>query len=307
MVNLRAFRRSITVRNRHRVVNVGHPQIEHVGYQPPEGKAGEVEAHRVSEMVDRVGAEEFVGLQRLEFHALLVVTQGHERHMVDFADHDLGPGSVLWLRPGQVQAWGDTTAFDGHVLIWPAGLVDPAVDRLVGVESAYGPREWNLSAEAREEIEPLLAMLDRLSPDESMPRELRSATLAHLLETLLLRLAAHAGATGTVEALPEPFVAFREMVEARHAEWHDVREYAAALGWSARTLARATARAAGVTPKRMIDDRILLEARRLLAHTHQPVHRVGSRLGFDDPSNFTAWFAHRAGVRPSEFRARMRR
>lgn len=286
---------------------MGHPEIEQVGYQPAEGKAGEVESHRVSEMVARVGPEEFVGLQRLEFHALVVVTSGGERHMVDFTDHDLGPGSVLWLRPGQVQAWGDTTAFDGHVLIWPAGLVDPAVDQLVGVESAYGPREWQLDEAARAEVEPLLVLLDRLSDDESTSRELRAATLAHLLESLLLRLAAYAGAAGTVESLPEPFVAFREMVERRHAEWHDVRDYAEALGWSARTLARATARAAGVTPKRMIDDRILLEARRLLAHTDQPVHRVGSGLGFDDASNFTAWFAHRAGVRPSEFRARMRR
>lgn len=286
---------------------MGQPEIEHIGYRPAEGKAGEVEAHRVAEMVARVGPEEFVGLQRLEFHALVVVTRGRERHMVDFADHDLGPGSVLWLRPGQVQAWGDTTAFDGHVLIWPAGLVDPAVDRLVGVESAYGPREWHLDASGRDDLEPLLAMLDRLSPDESVPRELRSATLARLLEALLLRLATYAGATGAAGPLPEPFVAFREMVEQKHAEWHDVREYADALGWSARTLARATARAAGATPKRMIDDRILLEARRLLAHTDQPVHRVGSRLGFDDASNFTAWFAHRAGVRPSEFRARTRR
>ena len=288
-------------------MNVGHPGIERVGYAPPEGKAGKVEAHRVSEMVARVGAEEFVGLQRLEFHALVVVTHGSERHMVDFADHELVPGSVLWLRPGQVQGWGDTKAFDGHVLIWPAGLVDPAVDRLVGVESAYGPREWHLGEAARAELEPLLAMLDRLSPDESLPRELRSATLAHLLETLLLRLAGLAGTAGSTDSLPEPFVAFREMVEREHARWHDVREYADALGWSARTLARATARAAGVTPKRMIDDRILLETRRLLAHTDQPVHRVGSALGFDDPSNFTAWFTHRAGVRPSKFRARMRR
>lgn len=289
------------------MVDVGHTQIEHVGYLPAEGKAGEVEAHRVSEMVARVGPEEFVGLQRLEFHALVIVTAGRERHMVDFADHELGPGSVLWLRPGQVQAWGDTTAFDGHVLIWPAGLVDPTVDRLVGVESAYGPRQWHLDAAGRADLDPLLAMLDRLSPDESLPRGLRSATLARLLEALLLRLAAYAGATGTAESLPGPFVAFRELVERRHAEWHDVREYADALGWSTRTLARATARAAGVTPKRLIDDRILLEARRLLAHTDQPVHRVGSRLGFDDASNFTAWFAHRAGVRPSDFRARARR
>lgn len=85
------------------------------------------------------------------------------------------------------------------------------------------------------------------------------------------------------------------------------RRRARELGWSPRTLAWATARARGMTPKQIIDERLVLEARRLLAHSARPVHRVGAALGFEDASNFTAWFRQRAGALPSRFRADQRR
>ncbi|HTI23829.1 MAG TPA: helix-turn-helix domain-containing protein, partial [Kutzneria sp.] len=68
---------------------------------------------------------------------------------------------------------------------------------------------------------------------------------------------------------------------------HRVLDYAAQLGYSVRTLTRASQAAVGVGAKRFIDDRILLEAKRLLIHTDLTAASVGQRLGFPRATTFT--------------------
>ncbi|RJS47816.1 AraC family transcriptional regulator [Nocardioides cavernaquae] len=148
--------------------------------------------------------------------------------------------------------------------------------------------------------------IDELANDRSISPELRAPALTHLLAALLLRLTAQARTRPDAPSGSEPWLAFRELLESEHARHHDVAWYAERLGWSPRTLARATKTATGRTPKELIDERVVLEARRLLAHTDLSVARVGEAIGFDDASNFGAWFRLRAGQTPAAFRSAAR-
>ncbi|WP_435811648.1 helix-turn-helix transcriptional regulator [Streptomyces decoyicus] len=78
------------------------------------------------------------------------------------------------------------------------------------------------------------------------------------------------------------------------------------LGYSVRTLTRATHAAAGCGAKRYIDDRVLLEAKRLLVHTALTATAIGDRLGFPDATVFTKFFRQRATETPATFRHRAR-
>lgn len=92
-------------------------------------------------------------------------------------------------------------------------------------------------------------------------------------------------------------------MEEHFADWHQVADYAGALGYDRRTLARATRAATGVGAKQFLDQRILLEAKRLLAHTDLPVGGCARALGFRDAANFTTFFQRGAGMPPSVWRA----
>lgn len=284
------------------MVNVRHQPIDPVPYQPPEGKAGEVEATTVASMLERAGPATFANVQRPEFHFLVLPSRGHGSHMLDFADHALTPGSVLWVRPGQVQRWGDLTAYDGWVVIFPAGLLDPATAELTRASSADGASWWSPEDAAAAGAPALVAEIADLAHDDLVPRTLRAPALAHLLAALLLRLMAQASSRPGAPSGSEAWLAFRALLEAEHTRHHDVAWYAARLGWSTRTLARATRAATGRTPKELVDERVLLEARRLLAHSDLSVASVGEAVGFDDASNFGAWFRLRDGQTPAAFR-----
>jgi AraC-like DNA-binding protein len=70
-----------------------------------------------------------------------------------------------------------------------------------------------------------------------------------------------------------------------------------------RTLTRASQAAVGVGAKRFIDDRILLEAKRLLIHTDLIAASIGQRLGFPRATAFTSFFRQHTSQTPGEFRA----
>lgn len=291
----------LTVGGGRMMVNMRQVAITPVGYNPPAGKAGEVEATTVAGMLERAGAAAFDQVQRPEFHFLLNPRRGRAHHMLDFTEHDLEPGSLLWVRPGQVQRWADLSSYDGAVLIFPGGLLDPATVQLTEADSASGACWWSAADVRAAGAAVAIDAIAELAATE-MARELRAPALAHLLSALLLRLTAQARTRPGAPTGSEPWLAFRDLLDAEHARHHDVAWYADRLGWSPRTLARATAAATGRTPKQLIDERVLLEARRLLAHSDLTVARVGEALGFDDASNFGAWFRLRGGETPAAFR-----
>ena len=99
---------------------------------------------------------------------------------------------------------------------------------------------------------------------------------------------------------------FRAAVDRDFASVRRVEDYAHALGYSARTLSRATLAADGVTAKEFIDRRVLLEAKRLLAHSDQSAARIAAQLGFSSATNFSKFFHRHTGKSPLGFRGTIR-
>ena len=142
------------------------------------------------------------------------------------------------------------------------------------------------------------------------PQEDVHALLRHQLHALLTRLSILHGRTQVrdvaVSAALRRFHRFQQLVEDRHAQWHQVADYADRLGCTEKSLARAVRSAMGTTAKTFIAARINLEAKRLLVHTSMPVAAIAEKLGFDEATNFNKFFRREVGCTPSDFRRRYR-
>jgi AraC family transcriptional activator of pobA len=96
---------------------------------------------------------------------------------------------------------------------------------------------------------------------------------------------------------------FRALLEAKFCEHWPVRAYAAALHVSADHLSRRCRAVTGLSALELIQERLLLEARRLLAYTDRTVAQIAHALGFEDPAYFSRVFAKQAGESPVAYRA----
>ena len=97
---------------------------------------------------------------------------------------------------------------------------------------------------------------------------------------------------------------FVDALELHFRELHQAADYAELLGCSVRTLSRAARDATGKGVRELIDERRLLEARRLLRGARWAARDVAVHLGFTDPANFGRFFRARTGQTPAAFAAR---
>jgi AraC-like DNA-binding protein len=95
---------------------------------------------------------------------------------------------------------------------------------------------------------------------------------------------------------------FKDLLETGYKIQKQVNYYAKEIIITEKRLNQATSRVLGKTPKEIIDDRIMLEAKRILAHTTETVKEIGFDLGFEEPTNFIKYFKKHSTVTPTEFR-----
>ena len=86
------------------------------------------------------------------------------------------------------------------------------------------------------------------------------------------------------------YLSFAAMVEQEFKGIHTVKEYANRLGVSQRVLSLCTHDNVKKTPLTIINERLLLEAKRKLRFTSLRVSEIAYYLGFVDASHFVAFF-----------------
>ena len=95
---------------------------------------------------------------------------------------------------------------------------------------------------------------------------------------------------------------FNFLVETHFKEKHSVAEYAELLNKSPKTLSNLFGKFVDKTPLQFIQERIMLEVRRLLRYSDKPISEIGYEVGYNDIQSFSRFFKKHQGVSPSEFR-----
>lgn len=245
-------------------------------------------------------------LQRPDFHVLALVASGTGSHVADFESYHLRRGSALWIRPGTVHRWSDVDGLDGPLILFRPGFLPDLGPTAPDLSVLSVPPSWYVDAQT---LPLALLAADHLREEHGtavrLPRLASAPLLAHLLAALVLRVLPATSVSDAADPARRAgvFVAFRAAVEEHFADRHHVADYARALGYDRRTLTRATRAATGVGAKEFLDQRILLEAKRLLAHTDMTVGGCARALGFGDAANFTTFFHRGAGMPPGAWRS----
>ena len=272
-----------------------------------------IEVFELAELKRRAPLDTLLRPHRLSFHQLTLVTRGSGSTMIDFADYALRPGTLLQVAPGQVQrlpygANGSGPAdIDASMVLFAAAFPPPLASLTPITGPRFGTAVWTLSPPDADRIASSWADLRIEYTRAQRHNDLSEITvdmLRQLLATLLLRVARLS------QAIPDPkpasgrdvFQRFQHELERSFTVTRSVSVYASRLGYSTKTLARACQAATGHSPKHLIDTRVVLEAKRLLAHSDLPVASIGLQLGFTEPTNFGKFFVQETTLTPGSFR-----
>ena len=289
------------------MVKNGQTPIRTVAYQSPADAPFGVEVMSFAQLRARGPATYRAEPHRPQFHVLALVEGGTGHHTADFARYELRAGSVIWIRPGQVHQLDGVEHVDGTLVLFQPDFLAPGSLAHAAAEDVFSSQAWELAE--RYKYLALLA-LDHLRAEytrgagDSLSDRLD--VLRSLLAVLIVRVLSGADHKVHPSSADDAFVRFREAVERNFAEQRQVSWYARRLGYSPKTLTRASLMDAGIGAKEFIDRRVVLEAKRLVAHGDLTIAQCASALGFDDTANFGRYFAERVGLTPGAFRDSVR-
>lgn len=95
---------------------------------------------------------------------------------------------------------------------------------------------------------------------------------------------------------------FNFLVEQHFKTKNSVSEYAELLNKSPKTLSNLFSKIGSKTPLQYIQERKMLEARRLLRHSNFQIQEIAYEIGYDDIQTFSRFFKKKEGISPSEFK-----
>lgn len=95
---------------------------------------------------------------------------------------------------------------------------------------------------------------------------------------------------------------FSKLVESHYKTHHTVADYAELLFITPKNLSKKIALLSKTTPNNIIKERIILESKRLLAHTTMSVKEIAYSLNYEDDAYFVRFFTKNTGLSPLSFR-----
>ena len=249
---------------------------------------------------------------RHDLYEVFWITEGIGVCVVDFQRYEIRPPMLVFVAPGQVHSWDLTGPFAGYLLLFTNDFFATR-----SVDATANPLETTLfsapnsgaalrvSNECSQEFSRLF---QKLEAEFQRPLPNQDMALHAYLRLLMIEAKriseAQPGGGHKDESASLLTKRFLQSVERNFLAFASVTEYAELLGVTANHLIETTTHTIGKPAGRIIRERVLLEAKRLLRYSEMPIADISYQLGFEDPSYFSRFFKKITGMSPTEFRDR---
>lgn len=258
------------------------------------------------------------------FYEILWFQEGEGMHTVDFVDYEVKPNTIFFLSPGQIHHFDSNVDKEKGICRYRGLTIkmctdflrDPAAGSVHGQDvsdmlkyNAFYTFDtapyYNIDEDTAEELRLLVRQMEE---EAARSGEFGNIDiLKSFLRIFLVKIQRH-GRQESIMRLDnmkpshQLFVQFRRLVEQEFTNLHTVQEYADRLNVAVRTLNKCVNECSQKSPLTFINDRIVLEAKRMVRHTSMMIKEIAYELGYDDPSYFVKLFKRQTGYLPSDFR-----
>ncbi len=245
------------------------------------------------------------------FYEIIWFQEEGGTHTVDFQDYKVHKDSLFFLSPGQVHHFDGKTMHKGVLIQFCTDFMrdEQASEDIFLKYDVFNAQSSPCCRLNDEGVAQQLAKIVEQMEVELAQRKAFAHTdmLRSLVRQFLILVYRHGHCKASFKLdAKRPahrlYAQFRQLIERKYTQLHTVAEYAQRLNVSVRTLSLCVHECADATPLVMINNRITLEAKRLLRYSPMIVKQVAQHLGFDDVSYFVKFFKRQTGVLPKEFR-----
>ncbi|MEZ0541984.1 AraC family transcriptional regulator [Fibrella arboris] len=247
---------------------------------------------------------------RKDHYLFVFIRKACTRQWIDMTPYVLQDNTIYFSAPGDLivkeevnQLWSTGIAFTKEFLSFQENA---SLSKLPIIQNPHRGHELQLSQADIDFVEDILA---RIAAEYKTFSDWQQRMLTAYLTVLLTYLSRLY--TEQYENVPFStdkllLTNYQAKIDEHFRELHQVSAYASLLNVSAGYLSEVVKAQSGRSAITHIHERLVLEARRLLFHTQQPLKEIAFDLGFSDASYFNRFFKRETGITPAEYRASIR-
>ncbi|MCU4174904.1 AraC family transcriptional regulator [Carboxylicivirga sp. N1Y90] len=246
---------------------------------------------------------------RAQFYHILWIEKGEGTHYIDFNPVGIEDNTLLFVPLNAVNKYDANCTYLGKAILFTDSFFCKNKEDLQFLHASilysdlYGVAKIKLDRKSSD----LRLLFDAMQKEYGRKSDSAQYAILHnMLHIFLLQAEREMRLQGFTELKPSTnldcLVLFKDLLEGRFREEKSVNKYASELSISEKQLNKACTSLLDKTPKQIIDERIVLEAKRLLVHGHQSIKEIAYELGYDEPTNFIKYFRKHTNTTPCEFR-----
>lgn len=232
------------------------------------------------------------------FYAIYWVHEGSGKHIIDFEEYEIKPDRVFFIRPEQVHFLHEEERMKYSALQFTEDFMTPYLATIQKGMAVFKDID-------REEKERIALLFNQIYAESVSGLPNSCAIIQSEINTLLLELERISLPASDVSAIPELLNKYKDLIDKNFMRERQVQTYAGQLGISPNYLNVLTRKHLGKSALSMINDRVILEIKRLLLRTDYDISEIAYKLGFNELSYFSRFFKRNTGMTPIEFRQSM--
>lgn len=248
-------------------------------------------------------------LHRHDFFLILALKKGTGNHEIDFTPYEVCDNSIFFMRPGQVHKLFLKAGSSGYLMQFkPDFFYNDTREANQLLRKAGNQIHCRLDDLSFRKLQ---LMLENIFEEVNSKKENYQEVIKSYLNIFFIEHIRnhqnmdHLSKNSTTyeqERLEE----FLALLETNITVNKQVSYYADMLNLSTFQLNSITKATLGKNSSELIDQNIILEARRYLLATSKQVNQIAYQLGYDDASYFIRFFKKHTGYSPEAFRNNFR-
>ena len=244
-------------------------------------------------------------LHRHNFHEIFIFSEGSGIYSSDFQDHPIEAPCAVIVRAGICHQWKNIQQLKGVILgvdLEFLGL-SSRTDGTISILRPSGPHVFPLHQKNLTGLSSHIQRIEREWQNHLVNRQTAiRASLTLILIDLLRCFESQQPTNPNDSASARLYSDFLELLDQTWKTSPRPKDLAEVLRVSPDYLSATLREVSGSNTSDLISERIVLEAKRLLAHSRMGIAEVAYSIGFEDPSYFARFFKRKSGLTPKEFR-----
>ncbi len=243
-----------------------------------------------------------------DFFLILLITQGLGKHIIDFTEYEVAPGSMFILSPGQVHQWMLSHDIEGYILFFTKKffLHDFATSRLTRFPFFNSTFTSPFLKLDQENVASVFLKYKLMCSEYSKRKNDYQEIIRMYLNALLLELARYYPLKKRNKyTLPYDILQlnkFEALIDKYFKLHRPLSCYAERMNISERQLSYLCKKTVNKKPSEIMLERIILEAKRLIIHSDLSIAAISEELNYNDSSYFIRLFKKATKQTPEQFR-----